>query len=400
MTADARPFQAPDWVLTLLLALLATCWTWHSTGVDDHIAKLVRAQADDVWFEGDVARVYANMTERLSNHRRTNAHPLFSITALAINIPLQHVLHVSPEAAVRMTIGGISALWLALLFGVLRSIGCRRLDAVLLALVAGTSAGALFWTAVPETYLFGSTTILLTLLVAAWAERRSIPVWLEMTAAAAALSMLLTNWMYALISMVTRRSLRETIQLAINAFFIVTVLWGVEKYLLPSAEFFLGHHEAVVKPKAIGAFEVFFLHSMVMPDALTIPNETAGLWPKFSVQGARSWHLTAWGPIALLVWLALFALGLWALATLQSLGRLRFLLGATLLGQLALHTVFGNETFLYALDWVPTLVLVVALASLTRLRWVVLGLSGIFILTAGIHNHAELESVLRTLAAR
>jgi hypothetical protein len=323
---------------------------------------------------------------------------LFSLVALSINIPLRHVLHLSPEAAVRVTIGGMSALWIALLYGVLRTVGCRRLDAVLFALVAGTSAGALFWTAIPETYLFSSTTILFTLLVAAWAQRRVIPVWLEVATAATALSMLLTNWMYALISMVTRRSLRDVLQLAVNAFFVVTILWGLEKYMCESAQFFLGHHEVVVKPRAIEAWEVFFLHAMVMPDFLTMPNETAGLWPKFSVQGALSWHLTPWGPVALLAWLALLALGLWALFTLRSLGRFRFVLGVALLGQLALHTVFGNETFLYVLDWVPTLVLVVAMASLTRWRWAVLGLSGVFILSAGIHNQAELNAVLKTLA--
>jgi len=44
--------------------------------------------------------------------------------------------------------------------------------------------------------------------------------------------------------------------------------------------------------------------------------------------------------------------------------RLRVVLGLTILGQLALHTVYGNETFLYTLNFLPLLVVLAALSTL------------------------------------
>jgi hypothetical protein len=107
---------------------------------------------------------------------------------------------------------------------------------------------------------------------------------------------------------------------------------------------------------------------MVMPDVQVIPNDTPDLWPKFSVQDAPSWHLTDWGIVALSSWIALLATGIWALLAVESLKRFRLVLGLPLAGQLALHLVYGNETFLYVLDFMPALVLAVDLASFTHLR--------------------------------
>jgi hypothetical protein len=75
------------------------------------------------------------------------------------------------------------------------------------------------------------------------------------------------------------------------------------------------------------------------------------------------------------------------------------MLALSIAGQVALHIVFGNETFLYALDWVPLFVTAAALASLGRPRWIVLTLAAIFAVTAGIHNAQQLQATLALLAS-
>jgi hypothetical protein len=389
-----------DIYLSCALAFAGACAVWYVTNLLNHIPLLLNEKADDVWFEGDVKRVFDNMTDRFSAHYRTNMHPLFSLLGLVCTKALGHIFKITPLAAVRVTLAGCAALWIATFFFVLRLLGLRRLDACLFALLGATSSAAMFWATVPETYVFGSLTILIVLLVAVLSERRNIPPWLDVVTASAALSMLVTNWMYALASMWTRRRIPDVIQLASNSFMVVVVLWGIEKFVARSAEFFLGYHEPVVRPVAAQVFPVFFLDSMVMPDVQLVPNDSPSLWPKFTVQGAHTWHLTHWGVVALAAWISLLVMGVWSAFTLVALQRFRLLLALALAGQLLLHILYGNETFLYVLDFMPTLVLVAALTALTRLRWFALAATGLAIVTCAVHNYAELSNTLQILAAR
>jgi hypothetical protein len=64
----------------------------------------------------------------------------------------------------------------------------------------------------------------------------------------------------------------------------------------------------------------------------------------------------------------------------------RTALAATAAGQLMLHLVYGDETFLYALHYAPLLIAMVALSSLTNLRRAVLTLTVLLIPLATINN--------------
>jgi len=79
-------------------------------------------------------------------------------------------------------------------------------------------------------------------------------------------------------------------------------------------------------------------------------------------------------------------LGVWALFSVERQRRLRIVLGVMLLGQLAQHMVFGEETFLYSIHFAPLLVIVVALSTLTRARPAALVLTGALVVNAGINN--------------
>jgi hypothetical protein len=406
MISAAEPFHSrarfADVGIAVLLAAVAAYCVWMMTGLQGHIPILLDSKADDVWFEADVARVFDNMTLRLSNHFRSQVHPLFSLFGLGLTHLFSWMPGVGKLGAVRMSIALSAALWVMLLFALLRTLHCRRLDAAVFCVVAATSASAMFWSAVPETYLLGSATIVVVLLVTALSERRHIAPWLDVAMAATSLSMLVTNFMFGLISLGVRHKLKVAAQLAANALVVVVFLWAFQKFLVPSAHFFLGDHEALYhhRIELTTLPRIFFLDTMVMPDIQSIANDYPTLWLKLSVQDAVSWKLTSSGKIALLAWVVLFSAGLWAMLTLESLKKIRLVLALGIGGQLVLHTIYGNESYLYALNWLPLLVTVAALATLTRLRWLSLAAALVFIVSAAHHNYAELRFAFDALAAR
>jgi hypothetical protein len=384
--------------ICLVLMLAAAFCVWWVTGLNEHIRTLTDTRADDVWFEADVARVVDDMSSPGANHHRTSVHPLFPLVTIPLVGVCMKVFGLSKMQAVRLVVAGSAALWLALFYTLLRLLRCRRLDAVVFSLVAASSAGAMYWSAIPETYLLGSVTIISVLIVAAVAERRQIPVWLDVAIGAASLSILITNFMVWLASLVSRYRLQRGIQLASNAFAIVVLLWAVEKYLLPSSQFFLGGHEKTGAPPAGSALMVIFLHSLVAPETWTLPN-SPGSWPIFSLQHTALGQIGVLKILAIASWICLLCAAVWALARLPLYPRFRATLALSIAGQVALHLVYGNETFLYALDWIPLLVTAAALATLARGRWIVLTVAAIFAVTAGIHNAQQLKATLALLVS-
>jgi hypothetical protein len=89
---------------------------------------------------------------------------------------------------------------------------------------------------------------------------------------------------------------------------------------------------------------------------------------------------------AIVLWVFLLDLGVRTLFTLAANRHLRFVVGFTLLGQLAMHMVFGEETFLYSIHFGPLLIILAALSTLTRVRPAALLLAGALALAAGINN--------------
>jgi hypothetical protein len=80
-------------------------------------------------------------------------------------------------------------------FYLLRLIGSRRIESFLSGLVALSSSAWMFWFVVPETYGFGSLTILFAALIVILANRRSLPGYWFLASSVLTLSITLTNWM-------------------------------------------------------------------------------------------------------------------------------------------------------------------------------------------------------------
>lgn len=79
-------------------------------------------------------------------------------------------------------------------------------------------------------------------------------------------------------------------------------------------------------------------------------------------------------------------MGLWALFATRGNRQVRIALGLVLVGQLALHSVYSDHVFLSSIHFAPLLVVLAALSTLTRARFVTLMLAGALIVSAVVNN--------------
>lgn len=355
-------------------------------------ARLLDWSTIDVWFEADFPRVFENMTNRWSNFYRAKVHPLFGFLLYPPVFVLHRVVGLEAFTAVNVVVGVAAGLWVAGFFALLRLIGCRRLDALLLTLVAATSATAVFWFAVPETHMAGSLAILLAMLLVAAAARGPVWLWLDVVANVFTLGTTVTNWMAGIASTMVRRRPSRTLMVVVGSFFLTIGLWWVARVFMPSTAFFLGQATEtghILSPESLGPAHVassFFLHTMVMPAVTVVDRPGAGDWPIMLVQPSAPGSAGPLGVVSVALWVGLLGLGLIALFTLKTHGRLRLFLAMVVAGQFALHILFGNETFLYAPNFLPLLVGLAALALLTPMRRLALVMVSGLLLTNGVNN--------------
>ena len=361
-------------------------------------SALARPTGTDVWFEGNPWRTVGIMSNRLHSETFvTDRHPLFPLLTFPEVRTQQAVLHIKPLASAHLLMAIIAGLWVGTLFVLLRLVGCHRLDAALVSVVGALSASAVFWLSMPETYTLGSWTILLALLLVALARHRRVSDWGYFAVNVLTLSVTVTNWMAAILATFAQRPWRRALGITVSAFLMVALLWGVEKAGFPHARFFLNQRRAthyLFQRESGGPsriIESFVFHSMVMPRIEREPmNPDDRQWSKMSVQHSPPGSGSVLGAIATGLWAGLLSLGVWGAARDKQNRPFVHVLGLTLLGQLALHLVYGGEeTFLYSLHWLPLLVILAAFATRTRARNLSVGLAGALLVCAGINNQRQ-----------
>lgn len=383
-----------DLPLFLFCFFIGLAGSYMAAGqINTHVMRV-----DDVWFKADLGRVYYNMTDSGSNHYRTKVHPLFSLATH----PVIHVLHntgFEPYEAVRLFIATIAGLWLATLFLVLRLMRLHYLDAMLFSLLAMVSASAFFWATVPETYLFGSVTMLLVIGLVAVSSERTLSMMWYVVFSAASLSMTVTNWMAGIFATIVTHPWKQSIRITLDAFLLVTVLWAVQHAMYPSSEFFLFSPEEtryILRGTAGGIFEktvVFFSHSMIMPAVQVVENAWTDKGPLLSIQFASIGSTGYLGWAMTVIWSGLLGFGVWAAFRFPQQEKLNVVLGLTLLGQFSLHLLYGDETFLYSLAWLPLLVLIASRGVVSPHRRYVLAAVVVLVVGAGFNNFQQFSNV-------
>ena len=390
-----------DVLIVIILSATAGYASFQGAGLIDDVVVLEQGLYD-IWFDGDMPRVYHHMTsvgdiEDTSRGR----HPLFSLVAFPPVYLLRKGLGIEPNTSVKVVIATVVSLWTLGLYAILRLIGCRRPDAALFSVLAMTSASAVFWFVVPETYPFGSLTILLAVALVGIAQYRHLSSAWYVAVSALTLSITITNWMAGILATVVQHSWKRSLQITVNALCVATVLWAVQKLLFPSAVFFIGSYN--INDPNIGniphagsggplhILKSFVFHTMIMPAIQVTYFRVNPNFPVMTVQPSLPGSGSIWGTLAVPLWVALVGFGLWGLLSIKEHPQFRLVLALTLVGQLVLHLVFGREVFLFSLHFMPLLVILAALALLTRARLLVLSLAGTLAILLAINNAIQFQ---------
>lgn len=364
-------FKLREFGLTLLLALISGILFNHL--YLSHAANIF-TYGENVWFQGDISRVYESMTSRFSyGHYRAKVHPLFSILTTPIAFALNKVFNLNWYQTIQIIVVAIACIWALAMYTLLRLIGCLKTEALLFSIFGLSSAAALFWLSVPESYGLGSISIITALSLAAIASQKSVPAWLQVLISSFSLSITVTNWMTGILSSFTTNSYRRAAKITISALIFVAIIWVIQKQIFPTAVFFIGDTEEskyVYFPtteRIINVLKSFFLNTIFAPNLL-VSGYNIHNWPMLSFQTSEINISNFFSALSILLWTMLLTLGLWAIFTLKKLTAFRITLGLTIIGQLLLHLIYGEETFLYSLHFLPILIALSALALLTHLR--------------------------------
>jgi hypothetical protein len=399
-TAERRHIRA--WSLTdvevmAALAVIIGLAIWFLQRSLD--ARLFIAPAgNDVWFEADVPTVADTVLHRWSVQSRNARHPLFPLLATGSAYGLR-VAGLGDRSVLAVLSAIAGAAWVALFYVIARAVTMRRLDAIVFTMLACSTASAMFWMVVPETYTLGSLSLLAPLALCALdTNGRVRPAW-YVAVSAASLSVTSTNWMSGILAAVARWPWRRALQITANALCVVVVVWAVQRMIFPSAPFFFGYsnEERFVLPAASGGpgpvARVLFLHSVVMPQINVIPEAKWGA--VMSVQRSAIGSSGAWGVAATALWGALLVLTIVGLLSSRGHPRFRFVLGFTLAGQVLVHMLYGEETFLYVMHVVPLLVLGVALAAAASpWRRIILVVAVAMTFAAAVNNASQLAAAM------
>lgn len=382
-----------DWALAVGVGLAGAavtagiCAQWGD--------ELARLSLGGRWFQSDGWRVFDDLTQADANHYRSTVHPLFTLLGLPLVTLVRGLGDLSPIAAIWAVQAAISGLWATALFAACRWAGCDRVSAALLAGLGSVSAGALCWFTVPETYPLGSASIALCVALSAFACRRRVADGVLVAAHALSHAFTVTNAMAGAALLATRHAPRRAAALVLLGSALVALSIVGQRLVFPQPgqvlrpEVVQGEMAFVLHPDQGGpghALRVLLGHAMVLPEVGTAGRDATG--DRLSVQ--RSTFLLRptldLGTVAAWLWLAGLLAAAWGLLRGPQPGRHRLMIGAILAGQLLLHAVYGEETFLYALHVVPLLVAALGLAVARWPRPLAHAFLGALVLTTAAHN--------------
>jgi len=358
------------------------------------------------WFEADSPLILGNMADRFSENVRVKLHPLFPLVTYPLISGITWIGNLAPLDAVWVLNAVCAGLWLGALYLMMRLLDCRLLDSLLFTSLAASSGAAVFWFIVPETYPLGSLTVLLALGLVALARHRPVPDWWFIVASAGSLSITLTNWVAGLIGAFVCKPPRRAVILSLTAFAIVVGLLLVEKIAFPGAtpwfispRGYIKHKSYVLCEEQGGAFNaarVLYLTSEVVPriELSTFEGQQGQTGPMLTIQRSPAGSSGVLGQVATFTWALLLAAGAFGLVAGRGDVRFRIALAVTLLGESAVYLLYGEETFLYALNCVPLMILAAALATLSRWRYFVVAAAALLLPCAAWNNACQLREAL------
>jgi hypothetical protein len=264
-----------------------------------------------------------------------------------------------------------------------RAAGARRFDSVAVAAFGGTSAAAIFWATVPETFTLSSLSIIPALALAARTRERPSE-FLSAVAAAAAASITVTNAALGAALLAARHRWRGVARAGLAAVGAIFLLALAQKAIFPRARMplertagagaestFMFLNESGGPPAILRSL---FFYPVTAPAIGFLPDWRMPEFPLLSIQASRLREAPPLGRAAFGLWLVLFVVAAGAFFRRENAGPLRSVVAVTLLTQMALHLAYGREIFLYSMHAVPVFAVIVARAAASRARPAVLAL--------------------------
>ncbi|KAM3096157.1 hypothetical protein ACKFKG_11465 [Phormidesmis sp. 146-35] len=378
----------------------------------------------DVWFQADLPLQFQRAAYPVHQAHYTKLHPLFSLVVFPVAAVFRLIPGVDVIESIRLLVSLVAGVWSGVLFLVVRNMGCRLLDASLLTCVAIVSATSLFWGTILETCQFAALGFLLTFWVALVSESRPVsPIW-YVVANVVALGFTITNWLTSIIATLIYKTWRPALGILSATVGLVLVLYVIKGLILPvgsatmppAAQASLtptstASSESPVQktrlkfltvpsPERIGqVLGAAIAHTMVMPEVMPeitkLPHANS---PELlSIQRSRPGSGSVLGGVAVGLWTAILGLGVWNFFKVDRNPRFKLVLGASVVTQLGLFILFGEETFLYAPNFLALLLPVAALSTIGQTRKVALGLILCLLLSAGLNNFWQFQKTTALL---
>lgn len=358
-----------------------------------------------VWFEADLIRVYDSMIDRKADNHRTNVHPLQAILTFT-PVMIFRLLGAPERLAVILFGAVIAGLWAGLMFSIFRGIGLARLDSLVFTSLGAVSGASLFWFTVPEAHGIGSISVIAVFAMLTIAQSHKIPLIFQSIVSAMSLSITSTNWMAGLLAAFSTNPYRRAVQITLGALLIVTIVFGLQKMAFYRAQFFVPALEVESQfllhnfaGSPIDRLRSFFLYSMMVPPIPFLENPAFPEWTRLSIQLTK---LSSFAPLlmpALILWVVLLGVGLHAGLNAKNMRTFVSIVCMFLVFQIALNLVYGDETFIYALNFFPILLLVASFGAFSKWRPYVLAAATILTIAAGYNNISEFLTVTDQLRA-
>jgi hypothetical protein len=379
----------------------------------------------DVWFQADLPLQFQRAAYPIHQAHYTKLHPLFSLVVFPVAGVFRLIPGVDVIESIRLLVSLLAMIWCGVLFLVLRRMGCHRLDAILLTCVAIISATSLFWWTILETCQFAAFGFLLTFWAALVSESHPVsPVWYVM-ANGVTLGFTVTNWLTGIIATLLYKAWKPALGILTATVGLVLALYVIKGLILPVgsstslpsvpsaaqsssltltspvltnttpvAESPVGKTRlkflTIPSPERIGqVLGAVVAHTMVIPEITKLPHPNS---PNLlSVQRSRPGSGSLWGGVAVGLWTAILGLGVWNFFKVDRYPRFKLLLGASFVTQLGLFILFGEETFLYAPNFLALLMPFAALSTIGHTRKVALALIMGLLLSAGFNNFWQFQ---------
>ncbi len=395
----ARQLGAADFFLAATIGIVGVILAGYCTSQLPR--GLFGPGGNDLWYDADVWRVFGAISDSHDAVSfRTTVHPIF---ALLTNPPFRFLARLGvPSLQAALTLVLLSCFLTTVFISLaLRSIGLPRLVTFLFTCVLLASSAFMNWFSVIETFPIGACSVAFAIFVLAAARSSNWVLWT--VASGVALAVTMTNWVLAIAAAFFRLPHKRAFMITLIAFCVVAVLSLLQREMYPGAGLFFMPSSTINEVESVkltqgransiaSSVRSALITTAVSPFPKTV--DKSEIWvaawllrahrPMLDNQTVWTYDLRGW--IAVSLWLVLLIGGIhggWS-----NLERRAVFSPVALfvLSEVALHTVYGQITFLYSAHIVPALVFCASFGWFSKFRPIVITAGLAFVVLAGMHN--------------